>query len=150
MKIKEELGGKALMNESTYNEKLKSISVRMVQEAKQETESTMPKGKRSKGKTRHTYQRGPKRGKTEYVLSKKMQPSILLTAGDVSGVGLNIQRHGVFQEFGVSKGHPITGALRKQKKWITHVFDRNTPKIADVVGEYMADKVVRGITAKAR
>ena len=171
IKIREELGGKALMSDSEYNQKMKDLDGKMAGVARMKAKA-MPKGKRSRGKRFHKYgyssrrvetkdpktgktkkewqheetkSGSPKTGKTEYCLGDKINESLYLTAGEVSGVGVGIQRHGAFLEFGVSNKHPISGATRKRNNWLSSTLDVFTPRVADVAAEYMSDKVVRQI-----
>mgnify|MGYP004448425427 CR=1 FL=1 len=171
IKIKEETGGKALRTEKAYNAKMLKIDQDMAGVARGRAQ-IMPKGKRSRGKTFHRYgfssrkvekedektgkkkkvwehketkSGSPKTGKTEYCLGDMVQESLYLTAGEVSGVGVGIQRHGVFLEFGVSNGHPVTGKKRAKNDWLSSTLRIFEPRVADVAAEYMADKYVREI-----
>lgn len=144
LKIKEQLGGKALLSDTAYNREMLKLDRELLTQSKMNAKNS-PKGKLSKGKRSHTYKTGPKAGKTEYVLSRKMDQSVYLTAGIVSGIGVKIQRHGIFLEFGVSNRHPISGPLREKKRWLSGPIKSTEQKAADVAGNYYGDKIVKQI-----
>ena len=93
------------------------------------------------GKRRNrTYQSGPKAGKTERRLRNTVQYSLKASYGDNAAIGFQFERHGIFLEYGVSRGHPKNGIRRSMSDWFSASLDRQEQKLLDIVSEHQADK----------
>ena len=49
-------------------------------------------------------------------------------------------RHGIFLEYGVSRGHPKNGIRRSKSDWFSASLDRQQQKLLNIVSEHQADK----------
>ena len=128
-------GRRALLDESEYNEQVKRWSAATQQLAKQAA-SAFHHGKRRN----RTYQSGPKAGKTERRLRNTIQYGLKASYGDIAAIGFQFERHGIFLEYGVSRGHPKSGIRRSMSDWFSASLDRQERKLLDIVSEHQADK----------
>lgn len=103
----------------------------------------------TRGKKRNrTYQSGRKAGKTEGKLRNHIQFQLKSNAGEVVGVAFQFPVHGIFKEYGVARGYPASGHMRRSlSEWISSALGKQDEKLADIVAEYQSDKVLRTFRA---
>lgn len=99
----------------------------------------------TKGKRRNrTYKSGKKAGKTEGKLRNHVQFQLKSDSGEVAGVAFQFPVHGIFMEYGVSRGHGVTGHVRRSMSdWISGSIAKQEEKMVEIVAEHQADRVVR-------
>ena len=98
----------------------------------------------TKGKRRnHTYQSGPKKGKTERKLRNHIQYGLRSDSGEVAGVAFGFERHGIFLEYGVGRGHPAHGIRRSMSDWLSGTLQKKEQGVIDIVATYQSDKYIR-------
>ena len=93
-----------------------------------------------------TYKKGAKAGRTELSLAKNITNRIRRSAGEIDSIGWRFPRHGVFLEYGVSRGHSRrSGRLRSQDQWLTETVNSQRAKLEEIVGTYHADRVIHAL-----
>ncbi len=61
--------------------------------------------------------------------------------GLLSSIRFKFPRHMIFVHKGVGHGHPISNP-RRAKPWFNEILDKEIEKLADIVAENTADRVV--------
>ena len=65
--------------------------------------------------------------------------------GEINRISFPFYRHGIFLQYGVSRGHKV-GNPRKKVDWLRAIYDHDSPEInefADIVANYRADATVK-------
>lgn len=132
-------GRRGILDDSQYNEDMKSWAATVQRLARQQA-SAFHKGKR---KTPRTYKSGAKEGKKEERLRTHIQYRMRSDAGEVAGVGFTFPVHGIFMEFGVSRGHPRGHVSRSMSDWLSGTLNREEGKLMEIVASHDATKVAK-------
>ena len=139
MRVREVGGGRGLLTDSEYNRQVQAWGAQATQMAAQAA-AAHTKGKR---RATHTYQSGPKRGRTERRLKNHIQYGLQSDLGDVAGVSFSFERHGIFLEYGVSRGHGVNAVRRSMSDWLSGTLKRKEQQLSDIVTQYQSDRVLR-------
>lgn len=131
-------GRRSILDDSQYNNQIRSWSAEVQRLAKREA-SAFTKGKR---RASRTYRSGPKAGKTETKLRSNITHRLWTNAGEVAGIGFQFPRHGIFLEYGVSRGHPVGHLRRSISDWLSSTLDRKEDNLVEIVAEHDANKVI--------
>lgn len=132
-------GGRGWLTESEYNRQMEAWA-RQTQALAKAQAAMLRKGKRRN----HTYQTGRKAGKKEGKLRNHVQFQLKSDGGEVAGVAFQFPVHGIFKEYGVSRGYPAVGHLRRSMSdWVSSAVAKQEQGLLDVVAEYQSGKVVR-------
>lgn len=131
-------GRRDILTESEYNAQMRKWSEAVQLLAKQQA-SLLTKGRRRS----IVYKSGPKRGKREEVLRSHIRYKLYSDSGDIAGVGFQFPRHGIFIEYGVSRGHGVNRIRRSMSDWLSGALQKKEGELLDIVGEYYAGHVVR-------
>lgn len=133
-------GRRSTLDSTAYNSEMQGWSTKVQQLAKAQA-SAFRKGK----KRSHTYQSGPKKGKTETILRKHIQYQLKSDSGEVAGVAFQFPVHGIFREYGVGRGTPrsmVGQTSRTMSDWLSGTLQKEEEALASIVAEHHADKVV--------
>lgn len=144
IKVKEvDGGGRGFLTESEYNRQMEAWARKTQQLAKQQA-AQLTRGKSST----HTYKTGKKAGKSEKNLRNSIQFQLKSRAGEVAGVAFQFPVHGIFKEYGVSRGYPAHGHMRRSlSDWLSSALDKQDERLADIVALYQSDKVLHTFRA---
>lgn len=118
---------------------MRSWSAEVQRLAKREA-SAFTKGKR---RASRTYRSGPKTGKTETKLRSNITHRLWSDTGEVASIGFQFPRHGIFLEYGVSRGHPVGHLRRSISDWLSSALDRKEDNLVEIVAEHHAGRVIR-------
>lgn len=132
-------GRRGILDDSQYNEDMKSWAASVQRLARQQA-SAFHKGKR---KTPRTYKSGAKAGKKEERLRTHIQYQMKSDAGEVAGVAFKFPVHGIFREYGVSRGHPRGHVSRSMSDWLSGTLNREEGKLMEIVAGHKADSVLK-------
>lgn len=132
-------GRRSILDESAYNDQMRAWSAEVQRLAKREA-SAFTKGKR---RASRTYRSGPKAGKTETKLRSNITHRLWSDTGEVAGIGFQFPRHGIFLEYGVSRGHPVGHLRRSISDWLSSTLDRKEDNLVEIVSQYHADRVIK-------
>ena len=64
-------------------------------------------------------------------------------SGEVAGVTFGFERHGIFLEYGVGRGHPAHGVHRSMSDWLSGTLQKKEQGVIDIVATYQSDKYIR-------
>ncbi len=132
-------GRRGFLTDTEYNRQMEQWARETQQLAKAQA-SLFSKGKRRN----RTYQSGKKKSKTEGKLRNRVQFVLKSNAGEVAGVAFQFPVHGIFKEYGVSRGYPAVGHTRRSMSdWISGALGKQDKKLADIVAEHQSNKVLR-------
>lgn len=136
-------GRRGFLTDTEYNREMERWARETQQLAKSQA-SLLSKGKRRN----RTYKSGKKAGKTEGILRNRIQFQLKSDGGEVAGVAFQFPVHGIFKEYGVARGYPASGHLRRTlSEWISSALGKQDERLADIVAEYQSGKVLRTFRA---
>lgn len=136
-------GGRGFLTETAYNREMERWARETQQLAKSQA-AQLTRGKRKN----HTYHSGKKAGKTEKKLRNAIQFQLKSRDGEVAGVAFQFPVHGIFKEYGVSRGYRATSHMRRSlSDWLSSALAKQDEKLADIVAEYQSDKVLHTFRA---
>ena len=145
LRVKDVYSGRTVaLEQSEYNTAVRRWAMETQRYARQAA-SAFSKGKR---KPTHTYQSGPKAGKTEQKVARSIQFKLQADAGDISGIFFHFPLHGVFREYGVGRESPHGHVTRSLSDWLSGTLDRQQERLLALACNHQADKVLhifRGI-----
>ena len=76
------------------------------------------------------YEAGDERDEAQFIATTVMKQKTIFNAsyGDIAAIGFQFERHGIFLEYGVSRGHPKNGIRRSMSDWFSASLDRQEQK----------------------
>lgn len=136
-------GRRGFLTDTEYNREMEAWAKATQQLAKAQA-ALLTHGKRRN----RTYKTGRKAGKTEGKLRNHVQFQLKSSDGEVVGVAFQFPVHGIFKEYGVSRGYPASGHVRRSmSEWISSALGKQDERLADIVAEYQSGKVLRTFRA---
>ena len=132
-------GRRGILTDNDYNRQVTAWG-RTVQELSKAQAAAFSRGKRRSV----TYKSGAKKGKTEQKLRRSVGFKLKSNAGEIEGIVFTFARHGIFKEYGVSRGHGIHNHTRRSlSDWFSSSLQRNENRLADLVAQYHGDMYIR-------